>query len=156
MYKTSVLSTVLLSTLLTGCVSYAPLAVLPYFDPVGELGSVKKIELSIDSPEDVKIFLNSAPNGFSLAENELKVLPGYSHKTLGVLKIKYSSGHCVAGDLGRTDLINILKKGTYDNGGNAIIYSSILWVDGTKGRRRCTPGNEDPTYASGWIVKLSK
>jgi hypothetical protein len=136
----------------TGCA----LKIQSYFEPVGKLSAGRLATPIVGTPDKIELYLRSSPDGFSLAENELSVEKGFEHAVLGLIRVGYGSGPCNVGNLGRQDLLNALQQKGYDVGANAVVYAHTEWTDGTKKHQRCTPGDMDPTYASGWAVIVSK
>ncbi|MFH0899544.1 MAG: hypothetical protein V2A73_02820, partial [Pseudomonadota bacterium] len=76
----------------------------------------------VQTPEHVDVYMRSAPEGFSLAENEVSVMEGYEHKVLGYIRVGYGDGDCPEGALGQKDLIREIQERAHWVGANAAIY----------------------------------
>lgn len=136
---------------LSGCA----LTVKTFFEPVGRLGAASDARPLVDTPDDVDVYMRSAPDGFTLAENEVSVEEGFRHEVRGLIRVGYGGGSCNYGSLGQKDLIKEIQNKAHGVGANAVIYLNSEWTEGTAGYQRCTPGDPDPTYASGWAVVVA-
>ena len=161
--KKSVILFLVITISFLGCI---PLQYKTGFNRIGEYQIKTKKKPIVKTPEEIKVYLNSSPDGFSLKENELKVEPGYKHKILGSLKVKYLNGSCSTGpNAGKPEvLITILKERAYKEGGNAIIYTYNHFPDDATQSDICRSISEkrqsrvitDFSFAGGWLVVLSK
>jgi len=132
--------------------SSRPLALKNRFDHTGEYTGTASATPIVGTAEEVKVFYASAPPGFTLRENELKVEPGYTHRILGTVRTRYTDGDCRLGT--KADVVRSLREAAFANGGNAVIYvHSALGDAPTAADEMClAPGEED--YGGGWVVVL--
>jgi hypothetical protein len=143
------------------------------FSPVGEYGGAGGGQKATQVDE-VRVFFASAPEGFSLKENELKVLTGYRHRILGKLKVIGAKQHpqCwdypdpeerkwyedvfdYAGGLrpDKKTMLVFLKERAKEVGANAIIYVYSELPDESSDAA-CKKGHATDDYAGAWAVSL--
>jgi hypothetical protein len=105
------------------------------FNPVGRLNAPQnETNKLVQKYEDIAVYLKSAPEGFTLKENELQVKDGYNHKVLGEVKVllanppedsDWISDYKKAKQYSK----NELQKEAFERGANAIIYCVITTSD---------------------------
>jgi hypothetical protein len=153
----------LLAVLISAC---APLSLKAKFSETGEMGTSGSPPLSdVGEAGQVKVFYASAPDGFSLKDNELKVEPGFRHHILGTVEVKYNAGACDdVRDLGRPRdyIAELMKRRAHLAGANAVIYAVIDVSgddDGKELSKLCTSRELNRSlfelsFARGWAVVL--
>ncbi len=121
------------------------------FNPVGKYDSVLANKPIVSSHSEISIYLKSAPDGFTLKENELQVEEGYNHKVLGEVNIVHKSGFS---DVGishlKSQVVDKFKQSAYETGANAVIYCVVNVSEKSnrfETKRACTIG-----FGSGWAV----
>ena len=141
------------TTVLTaGCAT--PLSTRARFDTYGEYGSAQKAEPTAAGPDQVRVFMGTAPDGFSLRENELKVEPGFGHRILGRVRVVYKTGYCWDGGATQRDVVAQMKAEAYQHGGDAIIYAlSAIETSPTPGEL-CQSIRDRDDLGAGWVVVL--
>jgi hypothetical protein len=146
----------------TACV---PLTLRAEHRPVG-LGMPRTAKPSVASPDQVLVFHQNAPDGFTLRENELKVEAGYAHLILGTVEVHYASGYCHVVDdyMPNADFAvqRIVREQAFRSGANAnavIYFESALRpnapaLDLTE---LCKSRNHvgSAAYATGWFVVVA-
>ncbi len=149
-------SPLLLVSLLLLLAGGCALRVKAVFEPTGLHGATASRSRIVTSPAEVQVFIRTSPDGFTLANNELEVQNGYSHKILGTVTVKYDGGECNFGPAGRRDLIAAMQESAWSAGGNAVIYASTAWDEDTTGSSRCQESALDQQiFASGWVVAMA-
>jgi hypothetical protein len=96
----------------------------------------------VKAAPEVKVFYASSPAGFSLRDNELKVEPGYSHRILGVLKVRREGG------------VACSAVQAYANGANAVVYATTQ-LPKEQDNAVCMHVSEQGEFGAGWAVILS-
>jgi len=138
------------------------------FDATGEYHDGARAVPVVAKPEDVRVFYGSAPDGFTLRDNELRVEPGYTHRIVGTAKVIPGPVHCDheaddtanPGGYGKRQVLAQLRTTAYENGGNAIIYAESYVAnnpsprDGANRRERCDALKRYGRYGSAWVVVL--
>jgi len=153
------------ATAATGCFA-KPLRLRAEYTPVGPVGQTRPVRADVTTLSDVVVYYKSAPAGFTLRENELKVEPGFHHIILGELVVARRDGACyvpqetISTPQGRRyrytnqrDVLDTLRQKAYVIGANAVVYAySSLKQKSDKGDA-CEPlrlpGLE---YGGGWAV----
>jgi hypothetical protein len=119
------------------------------FDHVGEITSSADAAARtiVPNAEAVRVFYETAPAGFSLKDNELRVEAGYEHQVLGVVRVVPRTGNCVdGGSIAKPEVIRLLRETAYQHGANAVIYAMSVPDE----QPRCTLDQ----VGSGWAVVL--
>jgi hypothetical protein len=137
------------AALLAAC--SAPLQVRGRFDTYGDVdagGSAPAV-----SAEPVKVYYGTAPAGFTLRDNELKVEDGFAHRILGTVRVVWDKGNCDQGSFSKKDVVEAMRRTARERGGNAVIYASSHISD--EPRYVCGEiwGKDD--YGGGWVVVLA-
>lgn len=149
----------LVLALLSGCFAVSLKA---RYDATGELGSHRDSAPTVEA-DDVRVFYDSAPAGFSLAENELKVEVGYQHSILGKVRVTFGEGSCAMEPYVSKDrVIGTLQEAAASAGANALIYATSTIPNGLSGPfgpdGACTALEEarrqGPNLGFGWAVVL--
>jgi uncharacterized protein YbjQ (UPF0145 family) len=146
----------------SGC---TPLAYQTRFDRIGLIASTPAAQPIVASPRDVKLYYASAPPGFSLRDNELKVEPGYTHRILGRVQVLHGGGYCDLGPLpaaGRSALLEAMQQRAHAAGANAAIYVQSELEEGVGEKEVCRLANEmararvlnTRPWAEGWAVVI--
>jgi hypothetical protein len=138
------------AALLAAC--SAPLQVRGRFDTYGDVdagGSAPAV-----SAEPVKVYYGTAPAGFTLRDNELKVEDGFAHRILGTVRVVWDAGNCDHGGFSKKDVVEAMRRTAKERGGNAVIYASSHISD--EPRYVCGEvwGKDD--YGGGWVVVLAE
>jgi hypothetical protein len=152
MRSSTALALVSATVLAAGCAT--PLTTRARFDTYGEYGAAKRTEPTAAGPDQVRVFMGTAPDGFSLRENELKVEPGFDHHVLGRVRVVYKTGYCWDGGATQRDVIAQMKAEAYHQGGDAIIYAlSAIETSPTPGEL-CQSIRDREDLGAGWVVVL--
>ena len=108
------------------------------------------------SPDQVQVFMQSSPPGFTLEKNELTVVEGFDHRVLGVVKVQSKGGYCDISDVGMKDVVALLQSETAARGGNAVIYAESTLSDPSSTQERCDPKSYGVRnhFGVGWAVVL--
>jgi hypothetical protein len=145
--------------LLSGC---SAVALKARYDATGELGHSAPAAASVKA-EDVRVFYDSAPAGFSLKDNELKVEEGYQHKILGKVRVSSGGGSCdVQPYVTKKAILSALRERAAREGANAVIYTSSSVPDGIDSAygsdgacsALATARRRGPDLGFGWAVVL--
>ena len=119
------------------------------------------------TPESVKVYYKSSPDGFSLSDNELTVSEGYKHVILGELRVRvnvavntetdveYETIECYrAKDRPNQEhVLAQLKTEAAKRGANAVVYAySELSQSPT--RKECELHSTANDFGGGWAVQL--
>lgn len=123
------------------------------------------MERPVTPPEKVRVFSDTPPEGFSLADGALRVDPGLGHAVVAQVEIKAEMGDCRAGNEHdtRETILREMREAAARSGGNAVLFawtpldphdlearvaacaedlpSSFVWVDRM-------------VWGRGWIVHL--
>lgn len=92
----------------------------PEFTPIGPQRGAIAVAPVVASAEKVEVYFASAPAGFSLRENEVKVEAGFQHEILGIIKLwPDQRGEC---RLSQESAVSLMRKVGYEIGANAVIY----------------------------------
>ena len=143
----------------------SPLILRADYRPVG-LNTQAAGRPIVPSPAEVLVFHQNAPDGFTLRENELSVEPGFQHRILGPVEVRYDRGHCNrARDFKAPvkDLEWLIRHRAHSVGANAVIYYVSELAPGATWRElkdlcmtRAYAGTQHEFhYARGWAVVLS-
>lgn len=135
----------------------SPLRVKGYFEPIGVYGGTTSNEPIVAAAGEVQVFMRTAPQGFTLTNNEVEVLDGYGHRILGTVVVKYNGGDCQIGDAGTRELVAAMQDAARAAGANAVVYARSDWDESTAGADRCGPPPfQAREYAWGWAVVLAR
>lgn len=144
---------VLLAGAASGCSS---ISVRGAFTPVGVYGQSQDATRSLDSVEDVKVYYKSAPDGFTLTNNEVEVEDGYGHTILGDIKVIYESGFCDQGHIDQATIIRIMQETAHEKGANAVIFANSKLSQNPTRSRVCGVAKQGGTFGWGWAVRLNE
>jgi len=144
------LGLVALVVLCGGCSS---LKLGPKYEAIGQYGVAPPSGPHV-APDQVEVFVKTAPEGFTLEKNELSVVEGYDHKILGVVKAVSKGGYCDISEVGMKDVVKVLQQETAAHGGNAVIYVESKLSDPSTQSERCSPDSYggDKYFGAGWAV----
>jgi hypothetical protein len=135
---------------LSGCA--APLR--SRFDGYGNVDAAPGAARSVGAAAQVQVFYGTAPDGFSLRDNELKVEGGHGHRILGTVQVLRDEGHCGVSRRTKQEVITTLREVAHANGGNAVIYAaSRISAHATPGQV-CDEIEDHLDIGSGWVVVL--
>lgn len=165
MLKTVVMNAVLTSVCLLSMSCLPPLALRADYKPVG-LSSQQTGAPTVRGPQDVLLFRQNGPRGFTLRENELSVEPGYGHRILGAIEVRYDRGACSNVENYQSpaiELERLVRARAFAAGANAVIYyqSDLTTTSpAVELRQLCISRTTRQTqrelsYAYGWAVVIS-
>jgi hypothetical protein len=137
----------------SGC---APFRYDSRFDAVGEYRAPSQVSPIVPSADAVKVYYASAPPGFSLRENELKVETGYKHQILEMVLSKGGGTWGIGETPKKSTVMRELQKCAYEQGGNAVIYADSRIGEATSAWTMPREVAETNKFGSGWIVVLQK
>jgi hypothetical protein len=123
------------------------------YQAIGQYGAPQAAGPKV-AADKVEVFVQSAPEGFSLEKNELSVVEGYNHRVLGTVKVVRQAGFCDMSDVGMKDVVKLLQAETAAHGGNAVIYVESLLSDPSNTGERCSSKalGADDYFGIGWAV----
>ena len=121
------------------------------FDNYGDVDAHAASGPAVASPDQVKVFYGTAPAGFTLRENELKVEPGFNHRIVGTVHAVWNAGACWEGEFTKKDVIAVLRSTAQQAGGNAVIYATSAVSDSTEHVCDEIQG-KGGDFGSGWVV----
>ena len=121
------------------------------FEPVGEIGALPSGGEPLE-PEEVRVFAATAPDGFTLRDNELEVEEGYGHRVLGIVRAIYRRGNCLhGGPTSSRDVYSVLQEAAAAEGADAVIYATSRIPPDATPTDIC---QADGDYGQGWAVLL--
>ena len=140
---------------ITGFVSgcHPALSFKTRFDAIGEYDGASSARPILGSPDEIRLFYESSPGGFSLKENELKVERGHNHEILGFIQVMYGYGFIDSGDADKKTIIRELKKRAFSEGANAVIYVQSVLPENASAHDRLRVAWRRP-WGTGWAVVL--
>jgi hypothetical protein len=102
----------------------SPLNLRTEFNPVGRMDAFQNKPKAVNSYQDILVYLKSAPEGFTLKENELKIEEGFDHIILGEIKVFIKRPYDAITEIinAKYKTIEELKQAAFEKGANAIIY----------------------------------
>ncbi len=166
--RSSLLSIILLS-LAAGSIGCGPAVFSSTrFDAYGEYDASRTSAPIVATPQDVRVFYGTGPDGFSLRENELKAEPGFGHRILGTVKLVDIDGACAINDYAPSEtgltpasltfdkkhVVTELRTKAREAGGNAIIYVHSEVPDVADGQQTCAAVKRGEALGSAWVVVL--
>lgn len=135
-----------------GC-SMRPMTLTSKYQAIGRYGGGQPGGHRVPASA-VEVFVQAAPEGFTLEKNELSVLAGYDHKVLGTVRVVTEGGFCDISSVAMKDAVALLQAETAARGGNAVIYVESKLSDPSTESERCNRGSYGPDnhFAAGWAV----
>jgi hypothetical protein len=124
------------------------------FDAYGRVGGGATSGPRAPSVDAVEVYYGTAPDGFSLRDNELTVEPGYDHRILGVAQV-IAEGPCTSSEIDKVKVLEQLQRSAYDHGGTAVIYAHSNVSDTPVPSQRCEEIKGKDNVGSGWVVVLA-
>ena len=155
---THALRVLLVLVLLGACAS---LELRERFTPLhGQAAPVRAAE----DDGDVKLFVETAPEGFAWTAGQPEVQVGYNHIMLGHIELYLEDGLCRADGhhaLSRRQVFARLKRRAEREGGNAVIYVTTEALDEATDdcarlESRKQAGYRAGPWASGYVVQVAK
>jgi hypothetical protein len=119
------------------------------FTPIGAIWQ-SSANVSIVNEADAQLIVQSAPPGFSLRENGLKVEPGYGHRIVGVLKVR--EAHSGARSLLQRDALTSLRRGAFSNAANAVVDAYTPLAQEEQEGTACRRARAAADFGSGWAL----
>jgi hypothetical protein len=124
------------------------------FDGYGNVDAVHRAAPSVGAAAQVQVFYGTAPEGFSLRDNELEVEAGHDHQILGTAQVLRDEGHCGVSQRSKQEVIATLREIAYANGGSAVIYATSRISAQATPRQVCEEIRDHLDIGSGWVVVL--
>jgi hypothetical protein len=124
------------------------------FDGYGNVDASSRAAPAVGAAAHVQVFYGTAPDGFSLRDNELKVDGGHDHRILGTVQVLRDDGHCGVSQRTKQEVIAALREVAYANGGNAVIYATSRISAQATPRQVCEEIEDHLDIGSGWVVVL--
>jgi hypothetical protein len=122
------------------------------FEAFGNIDAARSAGPAVSSAGDVEVFYATAPAGFSLRDNELTVEPGHNHRILGSVRVLRSPGPCASTEFTKRDVLEHMRTGAFDNGGNAVVYAQSRIADDATPEERCNAFEGELEVGAGWVV----
>jgi hypothetical protein len=128
------------------------------FDGYGDIDKQPLATPRVATAEDIKVFYGTAPEGFSLRDNELKVEGGFDHQILGTIVVQWNEDgkRCDWPPLfTKRDVIAQMRVSAHQQGGTAVIYAHSAIPDSPDPDAICSGIAENKaSLGNGWVVVL--
>lgn len=160
-------ATVLVALIATavGCFTQ-PIRLRAEYTPMGPVGETQPVRTEARSPDNVRVWYKTSPDGFTLGENELQVEAGFQHIILGEIIVVRQDGYCdlpletVNTPDGRRyrytnqrDVLAALRQKASLIGANAVVYAYSNLKQKSERFDACQPlRRPDQEYGGGWAV----
>lgn len=149
----TILVSVLVAVALSGC---SGIAVRGEFTPIGVYGESANATPAVSSPQQIKVYYKSAPDGFTLTNNQVEVLDGYDHEILGDISVVYDKGFCDMGQVTQAQVMQRLQQAAYKRGANAVVFATSQVSKNPTVSAVCSVVQQGGEFGHGWAVRLTE